>query len=75
MSDQNFKKQDGELRLRLRELMAALELQLAPGNRIESNRRADAGPPAASNPGRRPPKTHNPVHRPGGGKKARRPAR
>ena len=90
MSDQNFKKQDGDLRQRLRELMAipdrdrtdeqwdelaALELQLAPGNRIESNRRADAGPPAASNPGRRPPKIHNPVHRPGGGKKARRPAR
>jgi hypothetical protein len=89
MSDQNLKKQEGELRQRLRELMAipdrdrtdeqwdelaALELQLAPGNRIEPSRRGDAPPPAAPNPGRRSGKPH--VHRPGGGsKKVRKPTR
>jgi hypothetical protein len=90
MSDQNLKKQEGELRQRLRELMAvpdrdrtdeqwdelaALELQLAPGNRIDSPRRGEPGPQSALVPGRRPAKSHNPGQRPGSGKKARKPGR
>ena len=87
MNDLNRKKQDGELRRRLKELLAVperdrtdaqwdelaeLELQLAPGNRIESARRTDA--PASPQPARGPSRAHGPSQRPPGKKsrKARR---
>jgi hypothetical protein len=85
MNDPNRKKQDSELRRRLNELLAVperdrtdaqwdelaeLELQLAPGNRIESSRRADA--PAFQPPRRGPSRVHGPSsHRPPG-KKSRK---
>ncbi|HWS14500.1 MAG TPA: hypothetical protein VN279_16980 [Rhodocyclaceae bacterium] len=87
MNDPNRKKQDGDLRRRLKELLAVperdrtdaqwdelaeLELQLAPGNRIESARRADA--PAIPQPARAPSRGHGPSQRPPG-KKSRKPKR
>jgi hypothetical protein len=84
MNDPNRKKQDGDLRRRLKELLAVperdrtdaqwdelaeLELQLAPGNRIESARRADA--PAFPQPARGPSRAHGPSQRPPG-KKSRK---
>lgn len=90
MSDLNDgKKPDSELRVRLRELMAiperdrsdeqwdelaALELQLAPGNRIDPPRRGEPNPGVSNNQARRPPKNHGQPQRPGG-KKTRKPGR
>ncbi len=86
MNDPNRKKQDGDLRRRLKELLAVperdrtdaqwdelaeLELQLAPGNRIESARRADAPAFPHPQPARNPPRGHGPSQRPPG-KKSRK---
>jgi hypothetical protein len=84
MNDPNRKKQEGDLRRRLKELLAVperdrtdaqwdelaeLELQLAPGNRIEASRRAEAPPPAQAPRG--PARGHSPAQRPPG-KKSRK---
>lgn len=79
MNDPNVKKQDGDLRRRLRELMAvperertdeqwdelaAIEVRLAPGNRLDSGPRAEGTAPPSS--GRQPNQAQAPSPRPHG---------
>lgn len=87
MSDPTVKEQDGDPRRRLRELLAvperertdeqwdeiiALEIQLAPGNRIEPAKRTDAS--SSSTSVRQPSKRRAPSPRTSG-KNSRKPGR